>query len=64
METVEKVLLSKAEVIRLGFAPSLSTLRRMVLAGDFPKPVRRSEGRVGYRRADLDAWLAAREPVA
>jgi predicted DNA-binding transcriptional regulator AlpA len=44
---------------RLGWC---STTRwRLAKAGQFPAAIRLSPGRIGYRRSDIDAWLAARE---
>lgn len=39
---------------------SRTTAWRMQNAGDFPKPVRISPGRVGWWVSELDAWKAAR----
>ncbi len=64
MDPTSKVLLTPKEVVALGFAGSKSTLRRLVMAGQFPKPIKASEGRVAYRRADLDAWLEQRAEAA
>ena len=58
-----KVLLRPSEVVSLGYAGSKVSLWRLVKAGDFPKPIRMGPRAVGYRRADLDAWLASREPA-
>jgi len=38
---------------------SLRQLER--LAGDGPARIQLSQGRVGYRRADLEAWVASRQ---
>ncbi len=54
-------LLSSAEVAAiLGF--KAQSLRAMRLRGTGPRYIRLGGplGRVAYRRADLDAWLAAR----
>jgi predicted DNA-binding transcriptional regulator AlpA len=59
MDDLPKILLRPAEVIAAGYAPSKTTLRRMVQGG-FPKPIQLTKGRVAYRKADLDAWLASR----
>lgn len=39
---------------------AFSTIWRMRQRGEFPEPVQLSPNRVGWRRADIDAWLAAR----
>jgi predicted DNA-binding transcriptional regulator AlpA len=36
------------------------TLRRLRRAGTGPRHVRLTEVAIGYRRADLDAWLESR----
>ena len=40
------------------------SLRRLVDAGDAPKPIRLTPKRIAWRRADLDAWLARRGETA
>jgi len=40
---------------------SISTLRRLTIAGEFPKF--KHDGTVFYRVATLDAWLAQREAL-
>lgn len=39
---------------------SPTTVWRMRRRGEFPEPIRLSPGRVGYRRADVAAWLEQR----
>jgi prophage regulatory protein len=39
---------------------SASTVKRMVARGEFPRPREVSPGLVGWRMADLEAWIAAR----
>jgi prophage regulatory protein len=39
---------------------SSTTVWRMRRRGEFPEPIRLSPGRVGYRRADVAAWLEQR----
>lgn len=43
---------------------SKATLWRRIAAGDFPKPVRLSPGRVGWPRAAVHAWLRNRSSDA
>lgn len=40
-------------------ATSLSrcTVYRLVKSGQFPKQIRLSAGRVGWRKSDIEAWL-------
>ena len=44
-----------------GSNSSRDHLRRKCKAGEFPKPVRVSEHRIGWVEAEVDAWLAAKE---
>ncbi|MEP3232252.1 MAG: AlpA family phage regulatory protein [Hyphomicrobiales bacterium] len=39
---------------------SYSTIRRMIAAGDFPKPIQLSPRRQGILIAQRKAWIAAR----
>ena len=39
---------------------SRTTLWRMVRRGDFPAPVRLSQGRVGFPADSVEAWIRAR----
>lgn len=39
---------------------SRSTLYAMIAEGSFPKPIKLGKRAVGWRAADLDAWLEAR----
>lgn len=39
---------------------SRSTLYAMIAEGDFPKPVRLGKRAVGWREADISAWLESR----
>ena len=39
-------------------------LHEAVKRGDFPAPVMLGARAVGWRRADVETWLAAREPKA
>ncbi len=40
---------------------SSTTRWRLAKAGKFPKAIQLSPGRVGYRRSDIDAWVASRK---
>ena len=44
-------------IIRLGL--SRSTIIRLQKKGMFPEKVKLSEGRVGWRISEVDAWVAA-----
>jgi prophage regulatory protein len=42
---------------------SRTSIWRLERAGDFPKRIRLSAGAVGYRRAEVEAWLKSRQTV-
>lgn len=42
---------------------SKTTVWRLEKSGNFPKRLKLSPGRVGYRRAEVEAWLASRQEV-
>lgn len=46
----------------VGIAPV--TIWRLRREGKFPPPLRLTKGRIGWRRADLERWLAEREQAA
>jgi prophage regulatory protein len=54
----EPVILRVSEVIKRGYATSRTSLWRAVKAGRFPAPVQLGPHAIGYRKAELDAWLA------
>lgn len=39
-------------------------LHEAVKSGDFPAPIRLGARAVGWRRSDVEAWLASREKAA
>jgi predicted DNA-binding transcriptional regulator AlpA len=39
---------------------SIATIWRLRQTGAFPNPIKLSPGRVGFRRLDVEAWLAGR----
>lgn len=56
------------EIIRPRNLPQLTGLSRTTCwrlerAGDFPKRLRLSAGAVGYRRNEIEKWLADRQAV-
>lgn len=42
---------------------SRTSIWRLERAGDFPKRIRLSAGAVGYRRAEVHAWIESRQSV-
>lgn len=58
METNERVILRESEVINAGYATSRSAMRRQIASGTFPPPIRLGPKSIGWRRTELDAWLA------
>ena len=57
-----RAVLSYRDLEEAGFG-SRVTIWRKVRAGEFPAPRDLGHGRIGFIRAEVDAWLAAR-PVA
>jgi prophage regulatory protein len=49
--------------VRLVVGISPITIWRLRREGKFPAPLRLTKGRIGWRRSDLNAWLAEREQV-
>lgn len=43
---------------RLGL--SRATIARMVIAGEFPKPLKLGARRIGWRDTTIDEWLSSR----
>ena len=50
-------LLSEREVLKAIGNASKSTLRRMILRGEFPRPVKVSLNRKAWRRSDVARWI-------
>lgn len=63
--STDSIVSFKAVASRLGL--SRAQIYAMVAYGDFPRPVRLSERRVGFVALDIDLWLerriAARDAV-
>jgi predicted DNA-binding transcriptional regulator AlpA len=57
-ESVEtqETMLGVEQVLRMSNL-SLTSLKRHVLAGKFPRPHRSSSDRIGWRAGDVSAWL-------
>ena len=43
---------------------SRSTIYEMIGRGEFPAPVKLGARAVGWRRSDIEAWLASRQTAA
>lgn len=57
--------MSNDQIIRPRNLPAIvglsrTSIWRLERAGDFPKRIRLSAGAVGYRRAEVEAWLDSR----
>ena len=59
---IDQVLLAGAVANMLSL--SRPTLWRLVKRGAFPRPLRLSPRRIGWRRSTIEAWLAEREAAA
>ena len=60
-ETIEAVFLRESEVLAL-IGCSKATLWRWKRAGRFPQPVELGPMTLAYRREDVEAWIASRQP--
>jgi prophage regulatory protein len=58
-QLTEERLLAPKEVVRRT-SLSRTTLWRLAQIGAFPKSVRISPGRCGWRAADVEQWIASR----
>lgn len=58
-DVIPAVLRRKAAAAYLGIC--LSTLENMKQQPGFPRPIQITPRSVGYRKADLDAWLESRQ---
>lgn len=43
---------------------SRSTIYRKIKTGTFPRPYELSEGRVGWRESEINAWCESRMPAS
>ena len=59
MKLHEERLLNEREVAEL-IGVSKSTLRRMVSANEFPKPIRIGKRAIRWRKSEVLEWLASR----
>jgi predicted DNA-binding transcriptional regulator AlpA len=50
-----------AELVELGIIKNRMTLRRWILSGHFPQPVRLGGNSIAWLAADVRAWLESRE---
>ena len=57
-----QILRCRAVCAKIGV--SRSTLFRLCKAGQFPAQLRLTERLVGWRKEDVDEWIAARRPVS
>jgi prophage regulatory protein len=46
---------------RLGLSPS--SIYRLLAKGDLPKPVQLTDRAVAWRSAEIDEWIASRQPA-
>jgi predicted DNA-binding transcriptional regulator AlpA len=58
------VVLRRRQVVAFGYIGSEAALDRARKDPDFPKAIRIGPNSIGFRKADLDAWLATRETVS
>jgi len=60
MNGISDSILSR-KVVAQSLGVSLATLARMYAEGKFPKPIRISTQRVGWRRSVIERFIAERE---
>ena len=63
MSVVEKRALKLKEVVGL-VSLSSATIYRMILSGEFPRPVQLSVRATGWRSDEIEKWLASRPYTA
>ena len=60
---MEAQILRRRQVVTIcGISPA--TIYRWIANGTFPAPVRLGSHRVGWRKADIEAWLESRPQTA
>lgn len=59
--TSDSILSVKQVSTRTSLAPA--SLRRKYLKGEFPRPLKLSERRYGWRESDVESWLSQLEVV-
>jgi predicted DNA-binding transcriptional regulator AlpA len=55
----DQVLIGPQQLSSYGISISQRHMRRLILEGRFPQPVRPSPGRIAWRRCDIKSYLAA-----
>jgi predicted DNA-binding transcriptional regulator AlpA len=59
----QKVILRPRQVVELGYVASVVTLWRLRKEPGFPPTIRLGANSIGFKKVDLDAWVASREPA-
>ena len=59
---ITAAILRRSEVMLMCGVGSASTLRRMIMDGYFPPPVRLGKRSVGWRASDVVSWLEGLRP--
>ena len=61
---MEPRILRRRQVEKYAGIGSKATLYRLIQAGDFPKPIQLGVRAVGWRREEVDEWIASRPASA
>lgn len=62
MSDIQPAIISILAMVALS-GLSRATVYRLIASGSLPKPLQLSPNRVGFRKSDIDAWLASRVEV-
>lgn len=57
----EVIIITAQQLPLLGIQYGMGHLRRMWQTGAFPKPIRLSPNRIGWRMSAIEKWIADRE---
>ena len=53
-------LVTYANLVAAGYVSNRTTLRRRILRGDFPAPIRVGPRNIAWLKTEIDAWEAKR----
>lgn len=53
-------LITYTDLVGAGYVANRTTLRRRILRGEFPKPIRVGSRNIAWLKTEIDAWEAKR----